>query len=55
MNILASIVHGNGETRLNQFDDQDNFRRDARKLLQQFEQAMQLEKVREEELNGMYP
>lgn len=55
MNILASIVHGNRETRLNQFEDQDNFHRDVRKLLQQFEQAMQFEKVRDEELDGMYP
>lgn len=38
-----------------QLEDQEHFRRDARQLLKQFEQAMQFEKIRDEELDGMYP
>ncbi len=52
--LLTSIVQGNEETRLKQSEQQHKFRRDALKLLKQFEQQMKLEKEKEQEFDIMY-
>ncbi|CAF4668691.1 unnamed protein product [Rotaria sp. Silwood1] len=55
MKILASIAHVDKETCLEQSEQRESLRRNAFKMLKQFQQQMKLEKDKEQELDGMFP
>lgn len=54
MKILASIAQTDEDSRIEQSEQREQFRRDALNMLKQFQQQMKLEKEKEQELDAMF-
>ena len=54
MNILQSIVDGEHENRLGQWQQREELRREASEMLNDFREQIRLEKEKEEEVDAMF-